>query len=859
MPTVPTLVVRVAFPNAPLDLDANAQWSTLTGVRTAGAVRGKSKELDEFRAGSGQVILDNRTRQFEPENTGSIYYPYLIPNRRVQFLATLDGIDFYPIINGYADGWDQEYIYTRDGTCELSMTDGFKILSQMELPAAWDVALAATGPTSRYRLDELAGTTMIDSVGAKNGVFAGAPTLGADGIAYGTVGTAVTFAGDGVDLATINPSPLPTTSTATGISFRSASSAYNPSNVSSLAIAKPAGILTGDILIAGVCLEADTTVTAAPSGWTLIRTDATADTTQDGARLYSYWKLAGASEPSSYAWTFSGDAHCAGGITAWVGVDQTSPIDVHGGQTNNTAGATLCTAPSVTTTVANGMLVTHHDFNPAATADITASQTRPTGMTERVDTAAVTPAGGSNRATIEINSVQLHAAGASGAKQSTLNVNDGKNVGHTIALAPAAPVSPTPFTLAFWARASANQISGGKDFVVTGATTSSTTFLQIFQNPIDFKMRARIFDGLTFSADVDTDIVFPLDTNNLVIVRYDGDTTFKLDSSWSATTTSHAAMGTPITLPPEVFKVGACAATLDELVIWSRYLDDDEVDSLIAVAPDTTRTDLLMGFLLDFSGWPSDLRSIQGTGKTCSNLTAVADPGTPVLDFAQDISITERGNLFMSSAGEVTFDTYEFTLTDPSRTTPSVTFGSAGGAEIPYRSIRITYNDRDIVNEVVVTNTTTDGGTAEPYTETYTAEDPASLQDNGRRTLSIATNLDGTATARGLAVADRLHYELDLSSTAHKEIVGLVVGNFKTKAQWLPVIQLDLMDRVTVNAITPTGAIISQDLTIEGIAWSMTPDDWECTLSLSHGGQRHSYWAVGAAGFSELGETTWLG
>ena len=67
-----------------------------------------------------------------------------------------------------------------------------------------------------------------------------------------------------------------------------------------------------------------------------------------------------ASEPASYTWTLS-SAHtgAAGGIVSYSGVDPSAPVDVSSGQTTNSN--LNHTAPTVTTTAANDMLVTVAD------------------------------------------------------------------------------------------------------------------------------------------------------------------------------------------------------------------------------------------------------------------------------------------------------------------------------------------------------------------------------------------------------------------------------------------------------------------------------------------------------------------
>src|SRR6059058_6221569 len=86
----------------------------------------------------------------------------------------------------------------------------------------------------------------------------------------------------------------------------------------------------------------------APAGWTSIVS------TNNGSTLTTatFWKVAGtaAADPGPYAFTVSSSSSVAGGISAYFNVNTTTPIDASGGQATSSA-------PSITTTVANTMLV----------------------------------------------------------------------------------------------------------------------------------------------------------------------------------------------------------------------------------------------------------------------------------------------------------------------------------------------------------------------------------------------------------------------------------------------------------------------------------------------------------------------
>ena len=135
--------------------------------------------------------------------------------------------------------------------------------------------------------------------------------------------------------------------------FIAVSNTTTGSNAATIAVTKPAGVIANDVLIAQIRDTQGTGVTiATPAGWTkIIQTN---NSSNFGQAIY--YKVATGSEPASYSWSVSPSDKLGGSILAFRGVSTSTPIDVFAGQ--STAGKqTSVTAPSLTTTVANAMLV----------------------------------------------------------------------------------------------------------------------------------------------------------------------------------------------------------------------------------------------------------------------------------------------------------------------------------------------------------------------------------------------------------------------------------------------------------------------------------------------------------------------
>lgn len=129
------------------------------------------------------------------------------------------------------------------------------------------------------------------------------------------------------------------------------SSASNTATAStSLTITKPSGTVSGDVLVAFVNMVRSSAINTPPSGWTTIEAS--------GAYAYShvYWKVAGASEPSSYTWDEGVSTNWAGVIFRLSGVDPTTQLDAATVTGEDTVYNTSFTCASITT-VTDGSIV----------------------------------------------------------------------------------------------------------------------------------------------------------------------------------------------------------------------------------------------------------------------------------------------------------------------------------------------------------------------------------------------------------------------------------------------------------------------------------------------------------------------
>ena len=151
---------------------ASITWTDITQyVRSVSTSRGRSSELDTYPTGNCQMVLDNRTRLFDPEYSAGTYYGKLTPLRPIRIRVTPSGGSIRSIFFGFVDRWPQAYSYPDDATVTVTASDAFKVLNELKLPSYWLTSMTAAAPLAWYRLSE--------ATGAANGLERVSGTLSA--------------------------------------------------------------------------------------------------------------------------------------------------------------------------------------------------------------------------------------------------------------------------------------------------------------------------------------------------------------------------------------------------------------------------------------------------------------------------------------------------------------------------------------------------------------------------------------------------------------------------------------------------------------------------------------------------------
>ena len=222
------------------------------------------------------------------------------------------------------------------------------------------------------------------------------------------------------------PPPVPGTIQAVGSSFSQSSTAQP-----ALSLARPAGVGAGHVMVAHIVSNDDDPGFIAPAGWTLVSDRSIAN----AVRQAVYWRVATASDPTSYTWHLAVDTtrRLAGGLTAYAGVDTANPVDGHDA-TVQAAATTVVSAPALVASVPGTLLLHLAAVNAEGTI------TPPEGMSERWEASSPNPKN-TRDALAALADMGLGSEGGTGVRIATAS-HPGPNIGLALLLRPVPASSP---------------------------------------------------------------------------------------------------------------------------------------------------------------------------------------------------------------------------------------------------------------------------------------------------------------------------------------------------------------------------------------------------------------------------------
>lgn len=262
--------------------------------------------------------------------------------------------------------------------------------------------------------------------------------------------------------------------------------------------------------------------------------------------------------------------------------------------------------------------------------------------------------------------------------------------------------------------------------------------------------------------------------------------------------------------------------TIDEVLTWGGSLTTTAASNLYAMGKGTfglgNITSNLVIQVLNMIGWMTDARSITtGTGRT----SAIDVQGSTALTALQSWETAEQGKLFVDASGNVKFIGRNTLWTQSIYAVSQRTYGDGTG-ELPYTGFESSYDDRLIYN--VVSGNRVNG-------PVITAQDTNSqgqyfIRPNDLSDLNVSSNqqvLD--------IVSDRLYRY----AQPKYRVASITISPQANPASLYPaVIGDEIGTRITVKRQPQNvGSAISQELSIEGIQHSITPDSWQTNYLLA--------------------------
>lgn len=122
--------VKGKLDNTIFRLGGEALEEVTSDVMQITSRRGRSRELERFQTGGATVALDNSKRKYDPA-AGPAITPYgssMRPRKAVEIYC-----NDVKVFVGFVDDWDLEYSLNGNHVSSVKVTDGFAILSQLNI------------------------------------------------------------------------------------------------------------------------------------------------------------------------------------------------------------------------------------------------------------------------------------------------------------------------------------------------------------------------------------------------------------------------------------------------------------------------------------------------------------------------------------------------------------------------------------------------------------------------------------------------------------------------------------------------------------------------------------------------------
>ena len=127
--------------------DASVYTNVWSDVRSLSTNRGRSRELEKYKAGTGSVTLDNRSRNYDPLNLSGTHVDsgvtQIQPGRRIRIKATHPTTSVvYDVFYGVIREWDMLYQGKFDAVSLAKFSDPLTDLSKTDITVTTTAGLA---------------------------------------------------------------------------------------------------------------------------------------------------------------------------------------------------------------------------------------------------------------------------------------------------------------------------------------------------------------------------------------------------------------------------------------------------------------------------------------------------------------------------------------------------------------------------------------------------------------------------------------------------------------------------------------------------------------------------------------------
>ena len=218
-----------------------------------------------------------------------------------------------------------------------------------------------------------------------------------------------------------------------------------------------------------------------------------------------------------------------------------------------------------------------------------------------------------------------------------------------------------------------------------------------------------------------------------------------------------------------------------------------------------------VGKILDQVSFPSNMRIIDTGSTTCQ-----ADPATTrsSLSALQVAEFTEQGAAFVRTDG--TFEFKDRNDVVGSLGVAPIQFNQTTG--IPYSDLKFAFDDKLIINSATMTRV---GGT------TVSSSDLDSIAKYFPHGMNVE-NLVAQTDAQVQDIADI--YVATRKETTIR-IDAMTVDLLDTDVPTDTMIGLDYFDNVEITNVQPDSSTIVKTLQVQGLAWDITPNSMQCTVT----------------------------